>query len=252
MFFNLSKLNILLGGKMKIPYKRLLLTMSIWTVVFITGCVDVSVQPIPNSINYSSQIKVVNLVSGAGTATLTLNGQSLGSVDFGSEVPGPQLAFLTIPAGSKTLSASFASAASKDFQFAATTDYKIRIFLVGTAASNDLVTNSQRYIWQTKDSDNGKALFPPDTGQVAFFNGSPDAVLNSVTINGTTIIFDSPLEMGDGAPYIMLKSGSYSFNVLYNDSLHTTFDYNLGAKDRYTAVIYDAAASIKNAVFVDD
>lgn len=237
---------------MKIPYKRLLLTMSIWTVVFITGCVDVSVQPIPNSINYSSQIKVVNLVSGAGTATLTLNGQSLGSVDFGSEVPGPQLAFLTIPAGSKTLSASFASAASKDFQFAATTDYKIRIFLVGTAASNDLVTNSQRYIWQTKDSDNGKALFPPDTGQVAFFNGSPDAVLNSVTINGTTIIFDSPLEMGDGAPYIMLKSGSYSFNVLYNDSLHTTFDYNLGAKDRYTAVIYDAAASIKNAVFVDD
>src|SRR3990172_306440 len=252
MFFNLSKLNILLGGKMKIPYKRLLLIMSIWTVVFITGCVDVSVQPIPNSINYSSQIKVVNLVSGAGTATLTLNGQSLGSVDFGSEVPGPQLAFLTIPAGSKTLSASFASAASKDFQFAATTDYKIRIFLVGTAASNDLVSNAQRYIWQTKDSDNGKALFPPDTGQVAFFNGSPDAVLNSVTINGTTIIFDSPLEMGDGAPYIMLKSGSYSFNVLYNDSLHTTFDYNLGAKDRYTAVIYDAAASIKNAVFVDD
>ena len=252
MFFNLSKLNILLGGKMKIPYKRLLLIMSIWTVVFITGCVDVSVQPIPNSINYSSQIKVVNLVSGAGTATLTLNGQSLGSVDFGSEVPGPQSAFLTILAGSKTLSASFASAASKDFQFAATTDYKIRIFLVGTAASNDLVTNSQRYIWQTKDSDNGKALFPPDTGQVAFFNGSPDAVLNSVTINGTTIIFDSPLEMGDGAPYIMLKSGSYSFNVLYNDSLHTTFDYNLGAKDRYTAVIYDAAASIKNAVFVDD
>ena len=237
---------------MKIPYKRLLLIMSIWTVVFITGCVDVSVQPIPNSINYSSQIKVVNLVSGAGTATLTLNGQSLGSVDFGSEVPGSQLTFLTIPAGSKTLSASFASAASKDFQFAATTDYKIRIFLVGTAASNDLVTNSQRYIWQTKDSDNGKALFPPDTGQVAFFNGSPDAVLNSVTINGTTIIFDSPLEMGDGAPYIMLKSGSYSFNVLYNDSLHTTFDYNLGAKDRYTAVIYDAAASIKNAVFVDD
>jgi len=252
MFFNLSKLNILLGGKMKIPYKRLLLIMSIWTVVFITGCVDVSVQPIPNSINYSSQIKVVNLVSGAGTATLTLNGQSLGSVDFGSEVPGSQLTFLTIPAGSKTLSASFTSAASKDFQFAAASDYKIRIFLVGTAASNDLVTHTQRYIWQTKDSDNGKALFPPDTGQVAFFNGSPDAVLNSVTINGTTIIFDSPLEMGDGAPYIMLKSGSYSFNVLYNDSLHTTFDYNLGAKDRYTAVIYDAASSIKNTVFVDD
>lgn len=253
MFFNLSKLNILLGGKMKIPYKRLLLTMSIWTVVFIAGCVDTSVQPIPSSIDYKSQIKIVNLVSGAGTATLTLNDQSLGSVDFGSEIPGTQSGFLSVPAGSKTLSASFTSAASKSFQFAATTDYKIRIFLVGTAASNDLVSNSQRYIWQTKDSDNGKALFPADTGWVAFFNGSPDAILDSVTINGTTLIgFDSPLAMGKGAGYVKLKSGSYSFDVLYNDSLHVTFNYNLESKGRYTAVIYDAAASIRNAVFVDD
>lgn len=239
---------------MRIPYKtKLLLAISICTMVFAVGCVDVSVQPIPSSVNYSSQIKVVNLIQGAGTATLTLNGQSLGPVDFGSEVPGSQSAFLTIPAGNKTLSASFASAASKNFQFAATTDYKIRIFLIGTSASNDLVTNSQRYIWQTKDSDDGKALFPPDTGHVAFFNGSPDAILNSVTINDTTTIdFDSPLEMGSGAPYIKLKAGSYSFNVLYNDTEHLTFDYNVGAKSRYTAVIYDAAASIKNTVFVDD
>src|SRR3970282_2928283 len=107
MFFNLSKLNILLGGKMKIPYKRLLLTMSIWTVVFIAGCVDVSVQPIPYSVNYSSQIKVVNLVSGAGTATLTLNGQSLGSVDFGSEVPGPQLVFSSISGCTYSLVVTF-------------------------------------------------------------------------------------------------------------------------------------------------
>jgi len=240
---------------MRIVYKtKLLLAISVFTVIFIAGCVDTSVQPIPNSINFSSQIKVVNLVSGAGTATLTLNGQSLGSADFGSEVPGSQSDFLTIPAGSKTLNASFASAASKDFQFAATTDYKMRIFLFGTAASNDLVAKLQRYIWQTPGSDNGKALFPADTGQVAFFNGSPDATLNSVTIDGTTTIeFDSPLEMGDGTSYIKLKSGNSSFNVLYNDSLHITFDYDLAAKGRYTAVIYDAAANnIKSAVFVDD
>jgi len=222
-------------------------------IVFIAGCVDTSVQSIPSSINYSSQIKVVNLVSGAGTATLTLNGQSLGSAEFGNEVPGAQSDFLTIPAGSKTLKASFTSAANQNYQFAATTDYKIRIFLVGTAASNDLFSSAQRYIWQTKNSAAGKNLFPADTGHVAFFNGSPDAVLNSVTINDTLpITFSSPLEMGDGSSYIKLKSGSYSFNVLYNDSLHTTFNYTLGAKDRYTAVIYDAAASIKNTVFIDD
>jgi hypothetical protein len=229
------------------------MTICICAVVFIAGCVDTSVQSIPSSIDYSSQIKIVNLVSGAGTATLTLNGQSLGSVDFGSEIPGPQSTFLTIPSGNKTLNASFATASSKNFQFAAATEYKLRIFLVGTAASNDLVTNYQRYIWQTPGSDNGKNLFPADTGQIAFFNGSPDATLNSVTIDDTvTIEFDSPLGLGDGASYMKLKAGNYSFNVLYNDSLHTTFIYDLGAKGRYTAVIYDDAVSIKNTVFVDD
>jgi hypothetical protein len=239
---------------MKIPYKtKLLMAISICTFIFIAGCVDTSVQSIPTSIDYSSQIKIVNLVSGAGTATLTLNGQSLGAANFGSEVPGSSSAFLTIPSGNKTLAASFTSAANKNFQFAAATDYKIRVFLVGTAASNNLVSKYQRYIWQTPGSANGNSLFPADTGWVSFFNGSPDAALNSVTIDGTTTIeFDSPLAMGDSAPYLKLKSGSHSFNVLYNDSLHTTFDYNLGAKGRYTAVIYDAAASIKNAVFIDD
>ena len=242
---------------MRIPYKtKLLLAMSICTLIFIAGCVDTSVQSIPPSIDYSSQIKIVNLVTGAGTATLTLNGQSLGTADFGSEVPGSQSTFLTVPSGNKTLSASFVSAANKNFQFAAATDYKIRIFLVGTGASNELVANYQRYIWQTPGSANGNALFPADTGQVAFFNGSPDAVLNRVIINGTTHIdtvnFASPLAMGDGVTYTKLKSGSASFDVLYNDSLHVTFNYTLESKGRYTAVIYDAATSIKNAVFIDD
>ena len=241
---------------MRIPYKtKLLLAMSIYTLIFIAGCVDTSVQSIPPSIDYSSQIKIVNLVTGAGTATLTLNGQSLGTADFGSEVPGSQSTFLTVPSGNKTLSASFTTAASKNFQFAAATDYKIRIFLVGTGASNELIANYQRYIWQTPGSANGNALFPADTGQVAFFNGSPDAVLNSVTFNGTdttTVEFDSPLAMGDGFIYTKLKSGSYTFDVLYNDTEHVTFNYTLESKGRYTAVIYDAATSIKNAVFIDD
>jgi len=240
---------------MRIPYRtKLLMVMSIFTIVFIAGCVDLGVQPIPGSIDYSSQIKIVNLVSGAGIATLTLNGQSLGTVDFGSEIPGSGSTFLTIPSGSKTLNAIFASAASSDFQFAAATDYKGRLFLVGTAASNELVISYQRYIWQTPGSANGQALFPADTGQVAFFNGSPDAILSSVTIDDTTTIeFETPLEMGDVTAYMMLKSGNHSFDVLYNDSLHVTFDYDLVAKGRFTAVVYDAVASIiKSTVFIDD
>jgi hypothetical protein len=249
----LIKSIILLGGKMRIPYKRLLAAISICTVVFIAGCVDTDVNPIPSSIDYQSQMKVVNLVQGAGTATVTLNGQSLGAVDFGSETPGSSAAFLTIPSGNKTLNASFASVTAQSYRFAATTEYKFRVFLVGTAASNELVVKSQRYIWQTKDSENGKALFPEGMGQIALFNGSPDAVISSVTMTGPdTVTVTETMAMGGSTPYTMLEVGDYTIDVLYNDTEHLIFNYSVASKGRYTAAIYDVAASIKNAVFVDD
>jgi len=251
MFLNLIKSIILLGGKMRIPYKRLLLAIGICSVVFIAGCVDTDVNPIPPSIDYQSQMKVVNLVQGAGTATLTLNGQSLGTAEVGSEVPGSGSDFLTIPSGAKTLAASFGSAANKNYQFAATTEIKFRVFLVGTDSSNNAVLMVQRYIWQTKDSQNGAKLFPADTGWVAFFNGSPDAVLNSVSINGASTSLGN-LESGSAYKYIKLAAGTYSFDVTYDTDQHVTFDYTVASKGRYTAAIYDEAASIKNTVFVDD
>ena len=237
---------------MRIPYKtRLLIAISVLTVVFIAGCVDTSINPLPSSVDYSSQISIVNLVSGAGTATLTLDGQSLGAVAFGSEYPG-QLPFLTVPSGNKVLGASFTTAASQEYRFAASTEYKQRIYLVGTAAKSEVVRVSQRYIWQTKDSPNGAALFPADTAWVAFFNGSPNALINGVTINGDETTFATPLATGKGASYIKLAAGSYTFDVLYDDASHLTFDYTVGSKGRYTTVLYDSAATLQSAVFIDD
>lgn len=237
---------------MRIPYKRLLVTISICAVVFIAGCVDTDVNPIPPSIDYQSQMKVVNLVQGAGTATLTLNGQSLGTVDFGSETPGSSSAFLTIPSGSKTVAASFASVNSQNYRFAATTEYKMRVFLVGTTAGSVSFVQNQRYIWQTKDSPNGAELFPADTGWVAFFNGSPDATISTIEIDGEDSHLGS-LETGVGTSYVQLPAGNHTFDVYYNDDAdHITFDIAVTSTGRYTAAIYDVAASIKNAVFVDD
>lgn len=251
MFLNLIKSIILLGGKMRIPYKtKLLVAASIITVVFIAGCVDTSVNPIPPRIDYSSQLKVVNLVTGVSQTALTLNGTSLGTADFGSEVPGSGSAFLTLGAGSKTLIANFSSAVDT-FKFALDTDYKYRVFLVGATSSSNAVKIAQRYIWQTKDSKEGAKLFPADTGWVAFFNGSPDAVLNSVSISGTSTSLGN-LAMGKGSAYIKLPAGNYTFDVTYDTDQNVTFDYTVASKGRYTAVIYDAAASIKNTVFIDD
>ncbi len=237
---------------MRIPYKStLIIAIGILTVIFIAGCVDTSVNPIPNSIDYQSQVKVVNLVSGAGQATLSLNGQSLGSAAFGSDAPSGT-GFLQVPAGDKTLSATFTSAASKTYNFSLNTDYKYRVFLVGDASSSNAVRMYQRYIWQTKDSKEGATLFPDGYGWVAVFNGSPDAVLNSITIDGTTTTFTGGLAMGQAKGYIKLAAGSHNFEVNYDNNKTFSFAYTVASKGRYTAVAFDVAASIQNAVLVDD
>lgn len=240
----------------KLYKPKMLLILGALLVVFVIGCVDTGVQTIPDTITYNSQIKIVNLISGAGTVTLALDGKSLGTAALGGEAPNSS-GFLEIQSGNRILNISYNSTAF-DSRFTADTDYKIRIFLVGTAASNEIIKNVQRYIWQTKDSNNGSPLFPADTGQIAIFNGSPDAVLSGISYHGGTLTdtitttFDSPLAMGESMPYMFLHSGTYSFDISYGDSSHTTFDYDLKAKGRYTAVIYDMEANLKNAVLVDD
>lgn len=241
---------------MKIPYKTKLISVITFTILaFISGCVDTNDQMISPSIEFYSQYKVVNLVSGVGAATLTMNGQSLGTVDYASEYPVTEAEFTTILSGSKTLQASYASGTPKSYQFGLATDYKYRIFLIGNNSSSEAVTVAQRYIWQTKNSKEGSPLFPDTAGQVSFFNGSPDAIINAIEFKNesvdTKIEFETPLEMGDNSGYIFQKPGAYTINVMYNDTT-MTFNYTLGAKSRYTAVIYDNAVSLKNKVFVDD
>lgn len=241
---------------MKIPYKHLMLLVFLFlTTVFIAGCVDTSVNPIPSSINYSSQMKVVNLATGAGSASLSLSGQSLGSVTFGGELPGSQAAFLTIPSGSKTLVASFDNGSSKSFRFSATTDYKFRAFLVGSAADTtgpSLVIVNQRYVWQTKDSENGKPLFPADTAWISVFNGSPDITINSIKIGANENEFSTPLELGKNSTYLKNVAGNVTIDITYNDTETLSFSYDLSAKSRYTIVLYDVSANLKYAVLLDD
>lgn len=247
---------------MRTSYKtKLLLAIGFISAFLIAGCVDTSVNPIPDNIEYSSQIKVVNLVTGAGVASLTLNGQSLGSADFGSEAPGSGNGFLTITSGSKTLAASFATGGNNTYKFAAQTEKKFRVFLVGNDTLNSAVIMTQRYIWQTKDSKEGEALFPDGFGWVAFFNGSADAVLNSVSVDGTQTTFTGGLAMGKAKGYIKLTAGSHSIDILYNDTEHITFDYTVQSKGRYTVVVFGqdtggggskSPLDIQYSVFTDD
>jgi len=237
---------------MRIPFKnKLLVLLLLGIMVYVGGCVDTSVQTIPDSVNYTSQVQIVNLVSDGGTATITLNNQSLGTLNLGAEYPTSS--FMDIPSGNKVMSVNYSSGSTGQYRFAADTEYRMRVFLIGAASSTEVVKKLQRYVWQTKDSQNGATLFPADTGQVSFFNGSAMASINSITPSGADEIhFDTPLGLGGTHPYTKLPAGNYQFTVLYNDSLETTIDYTLGSKGRYTVIFYDNGGSLQNKVLVDD
>jgi hypothetical protein len=230
---------------MRIPDKvKYLLVLCSGLLFFVTGCVDTSVQSIPSQIVYNSQVKFTNLVAGAGAATLTMNGQSIGTVGFGEETSD-----MTVQAGSKTLSVNYASASNQQYLFSTDTDYKLRVYLVGTASSNNVLKNLQRYIFQTPN-------VPQDTAQVTFFNGSPNVTFDGITLNGTDtteVSFDSPLALGDASSMMLFKSGTYSVDVMYNDSLSTSFSsVNMGAMHRYTVVLYDTLGNLQLKPFTDD
>lgn len=231
---------------MRLPDKvKFLLVLCSGLIFFISGCVDTGVQTIPSKIVYNSQVKFTNLVAGAGTATLTLNGQSIGTVGFGEETSD-----MTVQAGGKTLDVAYASAANQQYLFSTETDYKLRVYLLGTASVSSAMKNLQRYIFQTPD-------IPQDTAQVSFFNGSPDITLNSISLNSssdTTDVDLGSMVLGDTEPYMLLKSNTYSFDIAYNDSLEASFTdtHAINSMHRYTVVVYDTLGSLKLKVFTDD
>lgn len=228
---------------MKIPDKvKFLLIVCSGLIFFMTGCVDTSVQTIPDKIVYHSQVQFTNLVTGAGTATLKLNNQSIGDVGFGEQSNN-----LTVQAGSKTLAVTYANGPEGQYLFSADTDYKYRIFLVGTASDNSLIKNTQRYIFQTPN-------IPPDSALVTFFNGSPIDTVVSMDITGPQSGSATIPTLGDFSTTTSFMPGDYTIaiKVVNVDTLTNTFNYTLVKGHKYTAVVYDTLSTLKFNVFTDD
>ncbi len=237
----------------KKSYIRILLLFGMALIFSIVGCVDTSVQPIPSTIDYRSEVKVVNFAQGVGSADFVLrnaDGTTLqfGTIPFGDE-DNAASSFMDVPAGSKTLSFN-----SESFQFSVEVDKKVRLFVVGPSSDRSVVKMTQRYLFQTKDDQND--LFRPDTAAVAFFNGSVDVTVDAIHAVSadvdTTLEFSTPVELGDAVPYRYLKAGSYSMEVIAGEDTVATFQANLESQKRYTAAIYDTQANLKSKVFTDD
>ena len=250
----------------KADKRRLLFIVSIGFILFLAGCVDTNVTNIPTTVDYRSDVNVVNLVAGMGAATVTMKeasgealaaGQTITYSNIAMGDESPSGSFKNIPAGIKTVYISYASSSSIDTIGALNTltNYKERLFLVGNNnSSRSIVTMIQRYISSTKDDT---VLFPKNVAQIAFMNGSPDDTVSSVGMvsetDTSTVSLSSSIVMGDLLNYTQVDPGTYTFYVV-SGSGHVAQQSNvtLSSQGRYTAIIYDYSNSLQIKILTDD
>lgn len=241
---------------------KLLTFLSISLIIFLSSCIDTSVQVIPDSFNLRSQFKIVNLNAGVGNATFTIkdaNGTTVTTVSnlaLGSDGPAE---FFDTPAGSKTFNISYSGITTPDeIKLSLPSDKKIRLFLIGDAATRTLVFTSQRYLEAAKGTDLGKSIFLPDTTGVMIFNGSTDAKIDSVNFSGggvnKTLAVSVAPGKGSGGYSKIKTAASYNVTIYSGDAAVLTTTMQAQSESRYTLVLYGskAASTLQSKSFLDD
>lgn len=244
---------------------KLLYIFGISLIFFFTGCVDTSVQNIPSSFDFHSQVKIVNLSSNGGAATINVfdvtgaKVASVSSLNVGDEYPGNGQAFLDLQAGSKTFIITYANAPADTFKQVTDTDLRMRFFIVDVNdTTRNIVKSVERYTWQQKNTANGKALFPSDSTSIMFFNSS-DVTVAKIIVKSTSPAVDTTitasLTNGKGFHYTMFKApGNYTVSFWSASDSLASVSFSPQVQSRYSTVLY--GSSIKNTlqskVFTDD
>jgi hypothetical protein len=258
---------------------KLSVIVGVSLLAFVVGCVDTSVQSIPNTVNYNSEVAIVDLTVGTGTATISSYGSVVdqdslatnvlttkydwlnkitgisGNMTMGSTLPADG-SFLTVPSGKKAFVVTYTGIAAADtFQLSMVSNYKERFYLVGDTGQRQLIAGTQRYIWQTPGSTEGATLFPSGSGWLEVFNGSPDGTISVDVQDAAT---DSSYDAADvafsraTAGYFQLPSGkNYNLIVTAGSTVDTVAFAPVSLK-RYTAIVYNNAASLQIKVLTDD
>jgi hypothetical protein len=257
---------------------KLSVIVGVSLLAFVVGCVDTAVQPLPTSINYKSEVNIVNLTTGAGAATFTVynatvNQDSLanytlfapidyssiafsGTADMGSALPAST--YQEVPSGSKSIVASYANIAYKDtFRLAFNSQYKMSVFIFGdtSAGGRTYYKSLERYTWQSPGSSDGAALFPSGESAFRFVNGCPDA--SSLQIQIYAAANDSLIDFGDFnyqdvVSYYQLAAGNYYFLIVGDNNVYDSVAVSMGSMKRYTIVSYDNNANLQSKVLTDD
>jgi Domain of unknown function (DUF4397) len=259
---------------------KLSVIVGVSLLAFVVGCVDTAVQPIPTSINYQSEVSVVNLTEGTGTATINMYGAIVDQdslarnilatkIDYSSaQITGtgiaagstvPASSYQTVPSGSKAIVVTYSGIAYKDtFQLSADSQYKMRIFFVGdtSAGGRTYVKSDERYTFQTPGSSDGANLFPSGSGWIKIFNGmiAADTVtVKSIEIKGGTLdtTITTGVKYASNTGYIEIPSGNYMLYITTTNNADSVA-FTAGSMHRYTAVMYNTEANLQLKVLTDD
>jgi hypothetical protein len=262
---------------------KLSVMVGVSLLAFVVGCVDTAVQPIPTSIDYKSDVNIVNLAAGTGAATVNVyhavvdqNALAQNTlqtkIDYSSATMSgtgiamgstlPASTYQEIPSGGLAIVVTYANSAAKDtFLLSADSQYKMRLFIVGdtSSAGRTVVKTTERYIWQTPGSTEGAQVFPAGSGWLKVFNGSPDG---SVSIDIQDAATDSSYDKADvdfqnatagtRSGYFQLPSGKNYNLIVTAGTTVDTVAFTPGSQKRYTAAVYNYAASLQVKILTDD
>ena len=235
---------------------KLWIIMSISLLFFLAGCVDTGVQVIPSSINYTSQVKIVNLAAGMGSASIAMKTKSGSTVTFGAIAFGDVSPVTVVPAGPATLSVTYSSGGTENLTTLTDTDYNLFLYIVGDASGRIVVKSLNRMVFQAAYT----SIYKKGVAQIAFFNGSPDGTINSIeAVQGSdtsAIDLSAPIASGTGsASFLEMQPGSYTFILTATSGdteTKTAMTVNLAEKNKYTAIVYDKVSSLKSKILTDD
>lgn len=119
-------------------------------ILFIASCVDLSVENIPQSIDFNSKVKFVNNVPGI-EASISVDGSQIGSVQSGGES-----AYVDANSGSRNIQANYTSGPNVEQRVVLDAERKIIVTIeedttvVGqdTTLVRFFVKNDDGYIWE--------------------------------------------------------------------------------------------------------
>jgi len=248
---------------------KLFYIVSISLLFILSSCVDTGVQVIPSSLDFNSQVKIVNLAPTTGSASIKLlksvanddgsysvkSLQDISGLAVGDEYPSAGQDFMEVNSGYFYL---LVNGNSDSLKVKLETDRKERLFLLeDTSKTVFLTPKILRYTWQTKDSEQDTALYPANMTSISFLNGAPDVAIDGIGISSssTDTTISVSLAQGDAFGYTKFKApASFTITFMSGEDTLSTATVNAQAKGRYSAVIFGSKSSnsLQTKVFTDD